>query len=95
MTALRPLLLAWGALMLLLLAQLGTALLLHVPASASVFGMVAAAVVVVAFMRIRAGSPLMHIFGAAGLFWLIVLLALGHLDPLTRADLPVSLTTQP
>ncbi len=89
MSALRSLVLAWGGLVLLLLVQLGSALLLHLPATASVFGVAEAMVVVVAFMRIRSGSPLMHIFGAAGLFWLVVLLALGSLDPATRTDFPV------
>ncbi len=86
MNALRPLVLAWGVLMLLLLAQIGTALLLHIPASASLFGLVAAGVVAVVFMRIRHGSALMHIFAVAGLFWLLVLLVLGTMDPLTRSD---------
>ncbi len=95
MTVLRPLVLAWGGLLLLLLAQLGSALLLRLPASASLFGLVEAAIVIVLFMRIRTGSPLMHVFGAAGLFWLIVLLALGTLDPLTRTDYPARMITLP
>jgi cytochrome c oxidase subunit IV len=86
MSALRSLLLAWGGLLLLLLAQLGSTLVLQLPATASVFGVVEAVIVVVAFMRIRSGSPMMHIFGAAGLFWLVLLLALGSLDPATRTD---------
>ena len=95
MKPLRPLLLAWGGLLALLVAQLGTALLLHLPAAASLFGLVAAGIVVVMFMRIREGSALMHIFGAAGLFWLLVLLVLGTMDPLTRTDAVVSMTTAP
>ena len=87
-----PLLVAWIGLLVLLALELGSALLLHLPATASLFGMAQAAIVVIAFMRIRRGSPLMHIFGAAGLFWLIVLLALGNLDPLTRSDLIVQTT---
>jgi cytochrome c oxidase subunit 4 len=89
MSASPPLLAAWAGLLLLLALELGSVLLLHLPATASLFGVVQAAIIVVAFMRIRRGSPLMYIFGAAGLFWLIVLLALGNLDPLTRTDLTV------
>jgi cytochrome c oxidase subunit 4 len=94
MTVLRPLVVAWGGLLLLLLLQLGSAILLHLPAGASVFGAAEAVVVILVFMRIRNGSPLMRIFGAAGLFWLIVLLTLGSLDPVTRTDYPVPPTAE-
>ena len=83
----RALLLAWGGLLLLLALQLGSALLFHLPATASLFGLVEAVVVLLVFMRVRQGSPLMHIFGLTGLFWLLVLLTLGTLDPVTRSDL--------
>jgi cytochrome c oxidase subunit 4 len=95
MTALRPLLAAWGGLMALLLLQLASALLLHLPMSASIFGLAEAAIIVIVFMRIRSASPLMHIFAAAGVFWLLVLLVLGNLDPVTRTDLPVQVPTEP
>ena len=95
MKALRPLLLTWAALIAVLLLQLGAATLLHVPATASLFGFAATAIVLVMFMRIGAASPLMHIFGLAGLFWFAVLLALGGMDPQTRTDYPASTDSTP
>lgn len=44
------------------------------------------AVVVVFFMRLPKGSPLMKIFALAGVFWLCLLLGLGSVDFLTRHD---------
>lgn len=48
-----------------------------------------AAVVAIAFMRVRSGPALIRGFAIAGLFWLTVLLGLGTADPLTRAIYPV------
>ena len=89
----RILVLSWAGLLLLLAVQVGSATLLHLPASASVFGIAASAIVLLAFMRVRQGSALMHIFGVAGLVWLIVLLCLGTLDPATRTDYPAPTMT--
>ncbi len=89
----RPLLLAWAGLLGLLLAQVGTATWLHLPGSASVFGVASSAVVLLVFMQVRRGSGLMRIFGTAGLLWLLVLLGLGNLDPATRTDYPAPITT--
>lgn len=95
MRALRPLLLTWAALMAVLLLQIATATLLHLPASASLFGLAATSLVLVVFMRIRSGSTLMRIFGLAGLFWLMVLLSLGGMDPATRTDYPAATDSTP
>ena len=89
----KTLALTWAGLLALLAAQVGTATLLHLPGTASVFGIAASAVVLLAFMRVRSGTALMHIFGVAGLVWLIVLLSLGSLDPATRTDYPAPTTT--
>jgi cytochrome c oxidase subunit 4 len=46
-------------------------------------------VVALGFMEVRRGSVLVRAFAVAGIFWLLVLLALGSVDPLTRTNYPV------
>ena len=43
-------------------------------------------VVAVVFMRVGSGPTIVRGFAVAGLFWLILLLGLGSVDPLTRTD---------
>ena len=43
-------------------------------------------IVAVGFMEIRRGSVLVRAFAVAGIFWLLVLLGLGSVDPLTRSN---------
>lgn len=50
------------------------------------FAMVA--VVGLVFMRVTTGPSTVRIFAMASLFWLLVLLGLGMMDPLTRAVYP-------
>ena len=95
MKKLRPLILTWVALIAVLLLQVATATLLQVPAAASLFGLVSTSIVLIAFMRVRSGSPLMGIFGIAGLFWLIILLGLGTMDPATRTDYSAATDSTP
>lgn len=45
-----------------------------------------AAVVAVSFMEVGKGPAIVRGFAVAAMFWLIVLLALGSADPLTRTD---------
>jgi preprotein translocase subunit SecG len=90
-----PLLVTWAALLGVLALQLGAALLLQVPQSASLFGLVSTSIVLIMFMRIKAGSPLMRIFGVAGIFWFAVLICLGTMDPVTRTDYPAVTDTPP
>jgi cytochrome c oxidase subunit IV len=45
-----------------------------------------AAVVGVAFMRIGDGPAIVRLFAVAALLWLLILLGLGSLDPLTRTE---------
>ena len=40
-------------------------------------------------MEVRRGSVLVRAFAVAGIFWLLVLLVLGSVDPLTRTNYPV------
>jgi hypothetical protein len=44
------------------------------------------AVVVIGFMEIGKGPAIARGFAIAAMFWLIVLLGLGSVDPLTRTD---------
>jgi hypothetical protein len=42
--------------------------------------------VAVGFMEVKRGIVLVRVFAVAALFWLLVLLGLGSVDPLTRTD---------
>ncbi|MDB6088505.1 MAG: hypothetical protein JWN85_1289 [Gammaproteobacteria bacterium] len=88
----RRLLLTWGLLLGVLAIEVGASFLpigrparplLLLPALLMV-GMVAAI-----FMQIGRGPTVVRLFAAAGLLWLLILLALGSLDPLTRIVYPV------
>jgi cytochrome c oxidase subunit 4 len=89
----RKLLLTWLALLALLALEVGASFLplgrgerplILIPALAMV------AIVAVVFMQVRHGPVLVRLFAAAGVLWLVILLALGSLDPLTRIDYPVA-----
>ncbi len=45
-----------------------------------------ATIVAFAFVQVRRGPTIVRGFAVAGLFWLLVLLGLGSMDPLTRTD---------
>jgi cytochrome c oxidase subunit IV len=47
------------------------------------------ALVGVQFMKARSGPTIVRLFAAAALLWLVLLLGLGSLDPLTRVEYPV------
>jgi cytochrome c oxidase subunit 4 len=63
--------------------------LLLVPALAMV------ATVALLFMRVGTGPAIVRSFAIAGVFWLIILLGLGTMDPMTRAIYPVQSTELP
>jgi cytochrome c oxidase subunit IV len=52
--------------------------------------LVMVALVGVQFMQVRSGPTIVRLFTAAALLWLILLLGLGSLDPLTRMQYPVT-----
>ena len=90
---LRRLVWTWVILLVLLAIELGASFmplhpslrpLLLVPAALML------AAVASMFMQIGRGPVLVRIFAAAGLLWLTILLGLGSLDPLTRADYTVA-----
>lgn len=47
---------------------------------------VMAGVIATYFMEVDRGPTVIRLFAAAGVLWLVILLALGSLDPLTRID---------
>ncbi|MBV9757335.1 MAG: hypothetical protein JO047_09800, partial [Alphaproteobacteria bacterium] len=47
------------------------------------------------FMRVRQAGRLARFFALAALFWLLVLLGLGSIDPMTRTVFPVTVTRYP
>jgi hypothetical protein len=53
------------------------------------------AIVAWLFMRVEAGPPIVRGFAIASIFWLIILLGLGMMDPMTRAIYPVQSTQLP
>jgi cytochrome c oxidase subunit IV len=87
---LRGPLIGWLVLLMLFAAELLTTLT-HIGVLSLPIGIVMACVVAMVFMRLGRGSPLSRIFAAAAVFWLLVLLGLGTMDPLTRTNYP----TQP
>ena len=94
----RPIAAVWLALVLLFALELAGAFtgwgravggLLLVPAAAMVL------LVGLFFMRVRAAGRLAPFFALAALFWLLVLLGLGSIDPMTRTVYPVTVTRYP
>ena len=88
----KPLLLSWIVLLLLGTAEFAASFL---PLGRSlrplvmIPGVLMVAVVAVSFMEVRKGPTIVRGFAVAAIFWLIVLLALGSMDPLTRTDYQV------
>jgi cytochrome c oxidase subunit 4 len=89
----RKLLLTWLGLLVLLSLEVAASFLplrasdrplLLIPALAMV------GIVAMVFMQVGRGPVIVRLFAAAGVLWLVILLALGSLDPLTRIDYPVA-----
>jgi caa(3)-type oxidase subunit IV len=47
------------------------------------------------FMDVRSGPTIVRLFAAGAIIWLVILLGLGSLDPLTRIQYPVPAQTAP
>ncbi|MBV9655013.1 MAG: hypothetical protein JOZ42_10665 [Acetobacteraceae bacterium] len=84
MTGIRRLVLVWIGLLLLLAVQATLGRVLGWGNVALVAGPVMAALVAVFFMEVGRGPGAVRVFAAWGLFWLMVLIGLGILDPVTR-----------
>jgi cytochrome c oxidase subunit 4 len=86
---LRPLILAWAALLALLALTLGLA---YVPMGklnpvvALGIGGLKALIVLAIFMELREGPSLRRVFAAAGFFWLAILFSLSMTDYLARGS---------
>jgi cytochrome c oxidase subunit IV len=89
----RHALFCWVALVLLAAAEL-VGSFAHVGRSARDLLLIPALVMVflvgLMFMRLRRAPHLAHGFALAGLLWLLLLLGLGTMDPMTRAVYPVN-----
>lgn len=98
MPIIRPAALVWLVLLVLMGLELGGAFtrLGHVFGG---FLLVPAGIMVLLvglfFMRVRQSGGLAGFFALAALFWLLVLLGLGSLDPMTRTDYPAAVTEYP
>lgn len=89
----RSLVLPWVALLLLLGAEIGAALL-HAGWVATVIAPVMVALVVLFFMRIGDETPLSRIFALSGVFWVLILIGLGGIDFVVRRDVPAPVLTR-
>lgn len=83
---------AWIVLLLLGGIEFGASYLPLPPAWRPLLLLPAASMVVVvavSFMEVRKGPSIVRAFAVSAMFWLLVLLALGSADPLTRTDYAV------
>jgi len=86
------LILTWLALVGLLALEVGASFLPLDPSSRPLILLPALAmlgVIVTRLMQVGRGPVIVRLFAAAGVLWLLILLALGSLDPLTRVVYPV------
>lgn len=88
----RQLLLTLVLLLVLLAVEVGVAFL-PLTGSGRMLVLVPAALMVAAvgaiFMEVRRGPAVVRLFAGAALLWLLVLLGLGSIDPVTRTDYQV------
>jgi cytochrome c oxidase subunit IV len=94
----RPIAAVWLALGLLFALELAGALTGWGHALGSALLIPAAAMVWLVgfyFMRVRVAGRLARFFALAAVFWLLVLLGLGSIDPMTRTVYPVAVTQYP
>ena len=81
--------LAWLALILLWALEFGLSFVDMPPSMRPVILMPAAAMVVILavfFMHVGDGPTIVRGFAVVAIFWMIVLIGLGSMDPLTRAQ---------
>jgi cytochrome c oxidase subunit IV len=94
----RPLLLGWAGLLVLLALTAGLAYLplgaAAMPA-ALIIAMAMAMTIALFCMKLATAPRLAAIFAAGGICWFLVLLALGSVDYSTRTILPVAGTIHP
>ena len=84
-----PYAITWLILVLLVGMQLLVSCVLNQGNFAPLIGAVMAGLVAFMFMDLRRSNNLARIFAIGGLFWLIILLGLGVMDPVTRMQFAV------
>jgi cytochrome c oxidase subunit IV len=89
----RPYAIAWAALVLVLGMEILVTRVFHHSNLAPLFGFGMAGLVAMVFMDLRRSNNLTRIFAIAGVFWLIILLGMGVMDPATRKVVPVPAQT--
>ena len=78
---------AWAALLALLALEVAASALPLTPSLRPlllIFALAMAGIILTSFMEVEQGPSPIRLFAVAGFVWLIILLALGSLDPLTR-----------
>jgi caa(3)-type oxidase subunit IV len=91
-------LLVWLAVVLLLGAELGLShLRIGHAFGGSLLALAGITVLLVGFgfMHVRKSGRLAGFFALGAVFWLLTLLGLGSIDPMTRTQYPVQTTTYP
>ncbi len=82
----------WLVLLALVAIELGVSFLPMSPDARPVIlipALAMLAIVAGVLMQIGRGPAVVRLFATAGIVWLLILLALGSLDPLTRTTYPV------
>lgn len=85
----RPYILTWFALALLLCLEIVASRVLRLGSAAPAIGVIMAGLVGVMFMNLRTASGLARIFAVATIVWLVIILGMGVMDPVTRTDVDV------
>jgi len=85
----RPYILTWFVLALLLCLEIVASRVLRFGSAAPVIGVIMAGLVGVMFMNLRTASGLARIFAVATIVWLVIILGMGVMDPVTRTDVDV------
>jgi hypothetical protein len=80
---------ATAGIWLVLMVLIGSELIVR-GVTALVIGAAMAAIVALTYMRLARHRDVSSAFALATVFWLLVLLGLGSMDPATRHDIPVS-----
>ena len=84
-----PYVITWLVLVLLVGGQLLVSRVLNQGNFAPLISATMAGLVALVFMDLRRSNNLTRIFAIGGVFWLIILIGLGTIDPLTRVQVTV------
>lgn len=90
----RSTILVWLLLLVLLVIEIGAAMLPGGNVAAVLIGLGMAILVAMTFMRLPSAPGTAAIFALAGAFWLCIMMGLGSVDPATRRDVGVAMRTE-